>query len=159
MSGDGAYRADVPGSNGLKVAIVASRWHDAVMSGLLTSAQGACTEAGAETSVTRVPGAFEVPVVAAELAREADAVVALAAVIRGGTPHFEYVCHAITDGLLRVSLDSGTPVGFGVLTCDSDSDAIDRAGLPGSAEDKGREAALAAIEAATVLRQLRLRGQ
>lgn len=155
MSGSGAYQAGVPDGAGLKVAIVASQWHEAVMSGLLAAAVAACGEAGAEHTVTRVPGAFEVPVVAAELAGTADAVVALATVIRGGTPHFEYVCQAITDGLLRVSLDAATPVGFGVLACDSDAEALDRAGLPGSGEDKGREATFAAIETAALLASLR----
>lgn len=155
MSGPGAYQAGVPDGAGLRVAIVASQWHEVVMSGLLAAAVAACGDAGVEYSVTRVPGAFEVPVVAAELARSADAVVALATVIRGGTPHFEYVCQAITDGLVRVSLDTGTPVGFGVLTCDSDAEALDRAGLPGSAENKGREATFAAIETAALLARMR----
>ena len=155
MSGHGSYEGAAPDGTGLTVAIVASQWHDAVMSGLLAAAVRACGEAGAEYTVTRVPGAFEVPVVAAELAHTVDAVVALATVIRGGTPHFEYVCQAITDGLLRVSLNTGTPVGFGVLTCDSDTEALDRAGLPESSEDKGREATFAAIETATLLARLR----
>lgn len=155
MSGQGSYEAGAPDGSGLVVAIVASRWHDPVMSGLLAAAVRACDEADAQHTVTRVPGAFEVPVVAAELARSADAVVALATVVRGGTPHFEYVCHAVTDGLLRVCLDTGTPVGFGVLTCYSDAEALDRAGLPDSAEDKGREATLAAIETALLLARLR----
>lgn len=139
----------------MSVAIVAGQWHKTVMSGLLASAVRACEEAGVEYSVTRVPGAFEVPVVAAEVVRAADAVVALATVIRGGTPHFEYVCQAITDGLLRVSLDTSTPVGFGVLTCDNEAEALDRAGLPESSEDKGREATFAAIETALILVRLR----
>jgi 6,7-dimethyl-8-ribityllumazine synthase len=76
-------------------------------------------------------------------------------VVRGGTPHFEYVCQSVTAGLTRVALDSGKPVGFGVLTCDTIEQARDRAGLAGSSEDKGREAALAALETALVLRELR----
>jgi 6,7-dimethyl-8-ribityllumazine synthase len=105
--------------------------------------------------VVRVPGAVELPVVAAELARRHDAVACLGAVIRGGTPHFEYVCDAVTYGLTRVALDSGTPVGNGVLTCDTLQQARDRAGLPDSAEDKGWEAVLAALETAVLLRSLR----
>jgi 6,7-dimethyl-8-ribityllumazine synthase len=109
------------------------------------------------TDVTevRVPGTFELPVVAAELARTHDAVVALGVVIRGGTPHFEYVCSAATDGLTLVALDTGTPVGFGVLTCDTDEQALDRAGLQGSKEDKGYEATAAALRTALALRGLR----
>ena len=103
----------------------------------------------------RVAGSFELPVVAAALARTHDAVVALGVVIRGGTPHFDYVCGATTDGLARVALDTGVPVGFGLLTCDTDEQAIDRAGLEGSREDKGREAAEAALSTALTLRELR----
>ena len=102
-----------------------------------------------------MPGTFELPVVAAELARTHDAVVALGVVVRGGTPHFEYVCSAATDGLTRVALDTGTPVGFGVLTCDDDEQALDRAGLEGSTEDKGYEATAAALHTALTLRELR----
>ena len=88
----------------------------------------------------RVVGAFELPVVAARLARPGyDAVVALGVVVRGGTPHFDYVCRAATHGLTRVVVDTGVPVGFGVLTCDDEAQALDRAGLPGSKEDKGYE--------------------
>jgi 6,7-dimethyl-8-ribityllumazine synthase len=126
------------------------------MEGLLDGARRALS-AYAVTSVTevRVPGTFELPVVAAELARTHDAVVALGVVVRGGTPHFEYVCSAAAEGLTRVALDSGTPVGFGVLTCDDDEQALARAGLPGSTEDKGYEAASAALHTARSLRQLR----
>jgi 6,7-dimethyl-8-ribityllumazine synthase len=108
-----------------------------------------------DATEVRVPGTFELPVVAAELARSHDAVVALGVVVRGGTPHFDYVCSAATDGLTRVALDSGTPVGFGVLTCDDDQQALDRAGLEGSEEDKGYEATAAALRTALTLRSLR----
>ena len=104
----------------------------------------------------RVPGSFELPVVAkAALEAGADAVVALGVIIRGGTPHFEYVSSAATDGLTRVALDTGKPVGFGVLTLDDEQQGLDRAGLPGSKEDKGREAAEAAVATARALRSLR----
>ena len=93
---------------------------------------------------------------AAALAAAAqEQVVALGVVVRGGTPHFAYVCSAATDGLTRVALDTGTPVGFGVLTCDDDEQALARAGLEGSTEDKGYEAAAAALHTATTLRDLR----
>jgi len=103
-----------------------------------------------------VPGSFELPVVAAALAEKGyEAVVALGVVIRGGTPHFEYVCSAATDGLNRVALDSGAAVGFGLLTCDTDEQALDRAGLAGSREDKGYEATAAALQTASLLRDIR----
>ena len=89
------------------------------------------------------------------LSQEFDAVVALGVVIRGGTPHFDYVCNAATDGLTRVALDARKPVGFGLLTCDDEAQALDRAGLPGSREDKGAEATWAAITTALTLRDIR----
>ena len=154
MSGRGAPSLEVDGS-GLRVAVVAASWHTTVMDALVGSAMSALTDLGVEEPVlVRVPGSFELPVAAARLAATHDAVVALGVVIRGGTPHFQYVCRAVTDGLSRVALDSGTPVGFGVLTCDDEQQAIDRAGLPGSSEDKGREAAEAAVATAVTLRSL-----
>jgi 6,7-dimethyl-8-ribityllumazine synthase len=111
---------------------------------------------GAEVSVVQVPGSFELPV-AAKVALEngADAVVALGVIVRGGTPHFEYVSAAATDGLTRVALDTGKAVGFGVLTLDDEEQGLDRAGLPGSKEDKGAEAAEAALATARILNGLR----
>ena len=104
----------------------------------------------------RAPGSFELPVVAQALAHAGyDAVVALGVVVRGGTPHFDYVCNAVTDGLTRVALDSATPVGFGVLTCDTEDQAIARAGLEGSTEDKGYDATHAALSTALALRGIR----
>ena len=139
----------------LRVAIIAASWHTQIMDVLVDGAQRAAVEAGADATLVRVPGSFELPVAAARLAPHFDAVVALGVVIRGGTPHFEYVCSAATDGLTRVSLDHGVPVGFGVLTCDDEQQALDRAGLPGSREDKGHEAAAAALTTASVLAGLR----
>ena len=146
-------------AEGLRVAIVASSWHETVMDGLVAGAVGACTRAGAVSVLYRVPGSFELPL-AAQVAAQAgyDAVVALGVVIRGGTPHFEYVCRAATDGLTRVALDSGVPIGFGLLTCDDESQALDRAGLPGSREDKGRESAEAAMSVALKLRTVKRPG-
>lgn len=152
MSGQGAPRIDISGAEELRVAIVASSWHTVVMDGLVEGARAALGEAGISAEVTRVPGSFELPVVASALASTHDAVVALGVIIRGGTPHFDYVCAAATDGLSRVAVDTGTPVGFGLLTCDDEAQALDRAGLPGSAEDKGREAAEAAVATALLLR-------
>lgn len=152
MSGHGAPTIAVDGQ-GLRVAVVAAQWHTQVMDGLVDGALRALTEAGvASPTLVRVPGSFELPVAAATLAPAHDAVVALGVVIRGGTPHFDYVCQAATLGLTDVSVRTGTPVGFGVLTCDTDAQALDRAGLAGSSEDKGHEAATAAMATVLALR-------
>ncbi|HLS39769.1 MAG TPA: 6,7-dimethyl-8-ribityllumazine synthase [Ornithinicoccus sp.] len=155
MSGAGAPTLRVDGT-GLRVAVVSSSWHEEVMGGLRDGARRALVEAGV-TDVTwvQVPGSFELPVACARLAeRGYDALVALGVVIRGGTPHFDYVCQAATWGLTQVSVQRRLPVGFGVLTCDNEEQARDRAGLPGSSEDKGHEAATAAIATAVVLRRV-----
>ncbi|WP_199433147.1 6,7-dimethyl-8-ribityllumazine synthase [Qaidamihabitans albus] len=159
MSGEGRpdVELDLSECENLRLAIVATRWHSRITDSLLENALRTAGEAklAEEPTVVRVPGAVELPVVAQSLARGHDAVVALGVVIRGGTPHFEYVCDAVTAGLTRVALDESTPVGNGVLTCDTEAQALDRAGLPGSAEDKGREATAAALTTAHVLRGLR----
>ena len=158
MSGLGAPTPEsVIAPPGLRVAVVASTWHDDVMSGLVAGALRGLQAGGVEDPlVVRVPGSFELPIVAARLAEQGfGAVVALGVVIRGDTPHFDYVCQAATAGLSRVSLDTGVPIGFGVLTCDNLEQALDRAGLSSSREDKGYEAAVAAISTALVLRSVR----
>jgi 6,7-dimethyl-8-ribityllumazine synthase len=156
MSGSGAPVARPVDARNLTLAIVTTRWHERITSALLESAERTAKECGVdEPTVVRVAGAVELPVVAQALAKGHDAVVALGVVIRGGTPHFEYVCDAVTAGLTRVALDTHTPVGNGVLTCDTEEQALDRAGLPDSTEDKGREAVLAALDAARTLRCLR----
>ena len=143
-------------ASGVSLAIVASTWHGTICDALLEGALRIATAGGVKApTVVRVLGAIEIPVVAQELARQYDAVVALGVVIRGQTPHFEYVCDAVTQGLTRVSLDSSTPVANGVLTTNDEQQALDRAGLPGSAEDKGAQAAAAALSTALVLRDLR----
>ncbi len=153
MSGAGAPQVH-PDGHGLRVVLVAASWHEQVMAGLLAGARRALAEAGvADVREIRVPGSFELSVAAARAAASADAVVALGVVIRGGTPHFDYVCSAATTGLTEVSVRTGVPVGFGVLTCDDEAQALDRAGLPGSTEDKGAEAAAAAIATAVALRE------
>jgi 6,7-dimethyl-8-ribityllumazine synthase len=137
----------------VRVAIVASRWHEQVMDGLMAGAQRACTayQVG-DPVLVRVAGSFELPIMAQALAVQGyDVVVALGVVIRGGTPHFDYVCSAATQGLSRVALDTATPIGFGLLTCDSEEQALDRAGLAGSSEDKGYEATAAALTTALTL--------
>ena len=157
MSGRGAPPPAAVDGRGLRVAVVATRWHEEVTEALVDGAQRALTDIGVEDlAVVRVPGAFELPIAAKALAHQRyDAVVALGVVIRGGTPHFDYVCRAVTDGLTRVALDAGVPIGFGVLTCDDEEQALDRCGRPGSSEDKGREAAMAAVETALLLRKVR----
>lgn len=156
MSGAGAPKLDAAELGdvaGLRVAIVAAQWHAEVVEALLDGARRALKEAGLEAvTVVRVPGAFELPVAARRLAAGHDALVALGVVVRGGTPHFEYVCQAATLGLTGVAVDTGVPVGFGLLTCDTDDQAIARSGLPGSSEDKGHEAAQAAVLTAAALR-------
>ena len=154
MSGAGSPELDVDG-RGLRVVVVAGSWHDEITDGLIAGATRTLESAGADFSLVRVPGSFELPVVSkAALEAGADAVVALGVIIRGGTPHFEYVSSAATDGLTRVALDTGKPVGFGVLTLDDEQQGLDRAGLPGSKEDKGREAAEAAVATVRALRAI-----
>lgn len=156
MSGAGRPDGQIVDATGLTIAIAATRWHAEITDQLVDRAIAAARACGAdEPLVVRVPGAVELPVVAAELARRHDAVACLGAVIRGGTPHFEYVCDAVTYGLTRVSLDAGTPVGNGVLTCDTLQQARDRSGADDSAEDKGWDAVVAALETALVLRSIR----
>jgi len=154
MSSHGAPRfGAVEGASTLRVAVVASRWHAQVMDGLLDGARRALADSKvADITEVRVPGAFELPVAARRLANAGyDVVVALGVVIRGGTPHFDYVCQGVTTGLTLVALNTGIPVGFGLLTCDTEEQALDRAGLPGSAEDKGYEATASALATAVTL--------
>lgn len=159
MSG-GAGVPELPrvDASGLSLAIVASTWHEQICNALLDGSLRVAKDSGiSEPTVVRVLGAIEIPVVAQALARDHDAVVALGVVIRGQTPHFDYVCDAVTQGLTRVSLDSSKPVANGVLTTNDEKQALDRAGLPGSAEDKGAQAAAAALSTALTLRDLRAR--
>ncbi|KZE89110.1 6,7-dimethyl-8-ribityllumazine synthase [Microbacterium sp. TNHR37B] len=156
MSGHGAPTTDRIDATGLRVIVVAGTWHDTITDGLIAGAERVLEASGASWRLVRVPGSFELPV-ASKVALEAgaDAVVALGVIIRGGTPHFEYVSSAATDGLTRVALETGKPVGFGVLTLDDEQQGLDRAGLAGSKEDKGAEAADAALRTAVLLRELR----
>jgi 6,7-dimethyl-8-ribityllumazine synthase len=156
MSGEGRPPLAVVDASDLALAIACTRWHAEITDSLTdraTAAAKACSVS--DVLVVRVAGAIELPVVAQELSKRYDAVVCLGAVIRGGTPHFEYVCDAVTAGLTRVSLDSGTPVGNGVLTCNTIEEARDRSGLPDSSEDKGWEAVVAALDTAILLRSIR----
>lgn len=156
MSGEGVPDLPHLDASGLKLAIVASTWHQKICDALLDGARKVASAAGVDNpTVVRVLGAIEIPVVAQALTADHDAVVALGVVIRGETPHFDYVCDAVTQGLTRVSLDSSTPVANGVLTTNSEQQALDRAGLPDSGEDKGAQAAAAALSTALTLRQIR----
>jgi len=154
VSGDGSPTLATDGT-GLKVTIVAGQWHTQIADGLLAGARRVLDASGASVTVVRVPGSFELPVVArAALDAGADAVVALGVIIRGGTPHFEYVSDAATSGLTQASLLTGKPVGFGLLTLDDEQQGLDRAGLADSKEDKGAEAAEAALATAVLLREI-----
>ncbi|GAA3046813.1 6,7-dimethyl-8-ribityllumazine synthase [Gordonia defluvii] len=155
MSGTGEPTLDLASADEVRLAIVASQWHETICTALLNGATGAATAAGvADLTIIRVAGAIELPVVVQALARTHDAVVALGVVIRGETPHFDYVCDAVTAGLTRVSLDESTPVGNGVLTVDTEAQALARAGLPESGEDKGAQAVNAVLASALILRSL-----
>jgi 6,7-dimethyl-8-ribityllumazine synthase len=159
MSGGGVPDLPELDGSGLKLAIVASTWHEQICDALLDGALKVAADAGLDNpTVVRVLGAIEIPVVAQALAADHDAVIALGVVIRGGTPHFDYVCDAVTQGLTRVSLDSSTPIANGVLTTNDEQQALDRSGLPKSTEDKGAQAAAAAISTALTLRDLRAGG-
>jgi 6,7-dimethyl-8-ribityllumazine synthase len=157
VSGSGSPALEPLDAHHLRVAVVASNWHDLAMEGLVGGARRALDDCKVESwTLIRAPGCFELPVTAKAVVKHGfDAVVALGVVVRGGTPHFDYVCRAVTDGLVRVSLDTGVPVGFGVLTCDTDEQALDRSGLEGSHEDKGYEATHAALSTALTIRGLR----
>ena len=156
MSGSGAPSLEVPRADGARVAIVAAQWHPKVTDALVAGAIRALDDSGVtDYTVIRVPGSFELPVASLHAAKNGyDAVVALGVVIRGDTPHFEYVCQAATDGLMRVAVETGVPVGFGLLTCDNDPQALDRAGLPDSREDKGYESTQAALSTLLATRAL-----
>jgi 6,7-dimethyl-8-ribityllumazine synthase len=159
MSGDGSPDDRPFDCHDLRVAVVAASWHERVMQGLLDGTLEALRRHQVESPVVvRVAGSFELPVVASALAGQGfDAIIALGVIIRGGTPHFEYVSSAATDGLARVALDHGVPIGFGLLTCDDEQQALDRAGLDGSREDKGYEATSAALLTAVTLKRIRRR--
>lgn len=156
MSGEGAPSLTAR-ATGLRVAIVAGTWHNQVMEGLIRGATETLESSGAEHTLYRAAGAFELPLIAQTVLNDGgyDAVVCLGVIVRGGTPHFEFVANSVTDGLTRVQLDTGKPVGFGVLTTDNDEQALDRAGLEGSRESKGVEAAEAALFSAATMRDIR----
>jgi 6,7-dimethyl-8-ribityllumazine synthase len=152
MAGFGAPELSTVDAAGLRLGVVATRWHAELTDQLLDRALAAAKACGVEhVTVARVAGSVELAVVAQALAQRHDAVVALGVVIRGDTAHFDYVCLSVTDGLTRVALDESTPVAQGVLTVDTIEQATDRAGLPDSSEDKGWSATVAALDAALAL--------
>lgn len=149
---EGEFRAE-----GARFAVVVSRFNSFVVENLLTGAMDALTRHGvarSDVTIVRVPGAWEIPLTAQRLAASGrfDAIVAVGAVIRGGTPHFEYVAGETVKGLAQVTLAHGVPIGFGVLTVDSIEQAIERAGT--KAGNKGAEAALSAMEMVSLLRKI-----
>jgi 6,7-dimethyl-8-ribityllumazine synthase len=155
MAGFGAPDLSTVDAVGVSLGVVATRWHHEITDQLLDRALSAAKACGVDdVTVARVAGSVELPVVAQALARRCDAVVALGVVIRGDTAHFEYVCQSVTDGLTRVALDESTPVAQGVLTVDTVDQALERAGLPDSTEDKGWAATVAALDAVLALRAL-----
>jgi 6,7-dimethyl-8-ribityllumazine synthase len=155
MAGSGTPELTTVDAAGIRLGVAATRWHGEITELLLDRALAAAKACRVvDVVVARVAGAVELPVVAQALARCCDAVVALGVVIRGETPHFDYVCTSVTEGLTRVALDESRPVAHGVLTCESVDQAVDRAGLPDSAEDKGWSATVAALDAALTLRRI-----
>jgi 6,7-dimethyl-8-ribityllumazine synthase len=155
MAGFGEPGVSTVDARGLTVGIVAARWHGDLTDHMLARAiEAAKACAAADIVVARVAGSVELPVVAQALARSCDVVVALGVVVRGATAHFDYVCKSVTEGLTRVALDSSKPVAHGVLTVNTIEQARDRAGLPGSVEDKGWSATVAALDAALAIRAL-----
>lgn len=163
MSGEGSPTLSVD-ATGLRVAVIAGKWHHVVMSGLISGSVATIEASGASHELFEVAGAFELPLAAQAALTPVeqggggfDAAICLGVIIRGGTPHFDFVANSVTDGLTRVQLDTSRPVGFGVLTTDNDEQALDRSGLPGSRESKGVEAAEAALHAAVTLRAIRER--
>ena len=155
MAHGGAPANNLANAQGVRVCVVTTRWNEEVCEQMRARAVEVAQQAGADVVEARVMGAIELPVVVQQAARQYDAVVALGCVIRGGTPHFEYVCDSVTQGLTRVSLDESTPVANGVLTVNSQQQALERAGFPDSIEDKGGEAMAAALDTLSTLRQLR----
>ncbi|MEI2717236.1 MAG: 6,7-dimethyl-8-ribityllumazine synthase [Candidatus Nanopelagicales bacterium] len=154
MSGSGAPEVGVTASNA-RIAVIAASWHERVIDGLIAGAQRAAARSNARLELFRVPGSFELPIACQRAAAAGfDAVVALGVIVRGGTPHFEYVSAGVTQGLSQVALTAGIPVGFGVLTCDTEEQALDRAGLPGSSEDKGAEVVDAVLGTVATLRRI-----
>jgi len=149
---EGMLRAE-----GLRFAVVASRWNDLIVSRLVGGAQDALRRLGAredQVTLVRVPGSFEIPLAAKKLAASGryDAIICVGAVIRGETPHFDYIAAEVTKGIASASLETGVPIAYGIITADTVEQAIDRAGV--KAGNKGFEAAMGAVEMANLLKEL-----
>lgn len=155
MAKEGLPNIDTVDAAGFTVGVVTSMWNEQICEQLHTRALETARACGAKVTEARVVGALELPVVAQALARKCDAVVVLGCVIRGGTPHFEYVCDSVTAGVTRIALDESTPIANGVLTANNEQQAYDRAGFSDSVEDKGAEAMIAALHTAVTLKRLR----
>ena len=144
-------------AKGLKIAIVATRFNDFIVDRLVGGAQDYLERHGLDTAnitIVRIPGAFEMPLVCQKLVNSGkyDGVLALGAVIRGGTPHFDYVCAEASKGIAQAMMHSGVPIGFGLLTCDTIEQAIERAGT--KAGNKGYDCALSAVEMVNLIREV-----
>lgn len=152
----GAPKLDVPKLPSVKIAIITASWHSEVCAALVDGAKRALDLAEVTAiEVIEVPGSFELPL-AAKYALDggADAAIVLGVVLRGETPHFDYVCQGVTDGVMRLSLESGKPIGFGVLTVDTIEQAVARSGVVGAKEDKGYDSAIAALQLLAIKRRL-----
>lgn len=139
---------DVTHLEGKRIAIISARWHRKICQAMVAGAQRALTSAGiTNPDLIEVAGSFELPL-AAKIAFDSgiDSAVVLGVVVRGETPHFDYVCQGVTEGIMNLSLSTGKPIGFGVLTVDTVEQAIARSGVPGSKEDKGYDSAMAALD-------------
>lgn len=155
MSSAGRPKLQLVDATGLRVAVVTATWNADICDQLHERAVTVGKQCGAEVAEYRVVGALELGVIVQELASHFDAVVALGCVIKGGTPHFDYVCDSVTSALTRIALDTRTPIANGVLTTLNHEQAVDRSGVPGAMEDKGGESMVAALHSALVLSQIR----
>ena len=155
MSGN-SPKIKVSDLSGARVWIISARWHSEICEQLVIGAKRAITESKIKNvTVHEVPGSFELPLAAKfALQNGADIAVVLGVVLKGETPHFDYVCKGVTDGVMQVSLELGKPIGFGVLMVENIEQAIARSGGPGSKEDKGYDSAIAALELLRLQRQL-----
>jgi len=141
-------KIEIKGLSGKRIGIVSSQWHPEICDALIAGARRAIKEAGiTEITLRKVAGSFEIPLAAQRALDDGcDAVITVGLVLRGETPHFDYVCQGVTSGVMDVMLSRGKPIGFGVLMCDNVEQAHARSGLPGSKEDKGYDAAIAALD-------------
>lgn len=146
MTSTGAPNHPIFDASGINITVVASSWHEKIMASLIAGALEYLKTCGAKSKLIKVPGSFEIPLgVKYAIEDGSDGVVALGVVIRGNTPHFEFVCAGVTTGIMDLMLHTGIPVGFGVLTCDNEEQALARSGFVIAQENKGIEAAAATL--------------